>query len=348
MPKCVNSKTFYDWFASVSPYRKFERLQTPLRETFVHLWVLCAAFIGFCVYAGVTIGFFVRSPNPFRIGVETISTGGSNALFQIGVAIPAPCTGSVTKRLLPFSSKITPERYETYEQVFPYDKQPEGLRYTIHVFNVTATLDSESRTSKILDFFPCRPFTNALLPLVIAINNNLSSKIFENIDSREDETTGELRIIKKDCPTCSFEAFNVNFDRPTAGNPGMEMNVEFQLTRNVSAAALFSSQSTTTYAASFASPFFPVYQLPTSNGRGVLPGNFLIRFSIKPLVTSVEYFEKGYFDFLGSLVGIIPLFTAIGGVISSIIWTFMSARHEKHLQALRLQDGSEVKLAVRS
>ena len=343
MPKCVNSKTFYDWFAAVSPFRKFVRLETPLRETFVHLWVLCAAFIGFCVYAVYTIRLFAGSPNPFRIGVVTIPTGRSDALFQFAVAIPAPCVGSPTAWRFPFSNKLT-GLSTPYELVFKLDDElgvKRELSYIIHAFNVTSTLDSESRTSKILELSPCRPFTNAMLPIVIAINNNLNSKIFENIDLRDDEAGG-IRISKKDCPTCSFEAFYVDFDRPTAAHPGMEMNVEFQLTSNVSAKTLFSSSpATTTYEASFASPFIPVYQTPTQSGfRNT--GNYSIRFSIKPQVTSVEYFDKGYFEFLGSLVGIIPLFIAIGSVVSSIIWTGMSARHKNQLETLRLQDGSEL------
>jgi len=290
-----------DLFTEVDPFIEFTPKERSRSLVVLHFNVTILSILGFLAYAAFSVFIFIATPEPTQLSEEIIYTNMTTSpIFQLIISTMVGQTACQTQFSTPFKNVLTNNVNVYNIEVRTVDASLSGQDYTGYKFPIYGTVDANTQTSFVVLFNLC--YSGTSVPALVAIGNNPDKTYNKlNFAFSQPGVYSDVRVISND------PGFKTNFIY-ISSNANI-MNVEIVLKKTVM------SNGQIIYDANFNGP---ARYIPSPFG-GVSTANQQILATISPTVTVLTYKQKNYLSFIGSVVGIFPLFMLVGNKLSAKI-----------------------------
>ncbi len=318
---------FIDLFKLIDPFKQFALLERPQKLLALRAVVFVAFVVLFAVYAVFNSVIYANTPEPSVLTVEAIPSGQKKQLFEFTIMIPMngsdifPADPRPTTYFSPLSKTLTEQRvtpqYITLKlpTVFPFFR---FLTYECYTFPVYGTLDPDTQSSTILNFFVQRHKNSYQFPVLFAINDDSSTRLRDLVDEQvfhaaDNDMFPVYRIYQPGSPVNAVPMFE-----DFSSGDGPEISIELTLSKTVTSAKV------ELYKSMFAPPTYSPRTIVPPPPLVKQPNQRAIVINIRPTVQVITFKPRNVLTLIGSITGVYPAFMGIAGVICGFVWSRIS------------------------
>ena len=300
-----------DLFTEVDPFIEYIPKERTRSLVLLHFNISILSVLGFLAYAAFSTLLFLSTPEPSEYSNNVIYSNMTNEpIFQViigkyGNGFVCP---NIPNYWLP-TNDLTNKNTITKNIIFN-SFISSGQNWDVYQFPIFGTIDAKYGTSYITLLNICSGANNDPGPIYLVISKNPTQLYNNNELFNENDPSLISYIIQPDVYQNSPPMINLEFNlKKTVSSNG---NVKYDVSSNNVVKYVpspFGKSSTDPYA---------------TNARQIL-------LTINPTITVLTFKQKNIFTFIGSVVGIFPLFMLIGNKISGKIDGCMNKKNDKDI-----------------